>query len=100
MLMFCFFASVFLLISRPCGLELEGDFVRAYLLALETLTTIGYGVPDPYMKGCWQAPVVLTIQTLLQLLMAACLVGVVFQGISRPQARACTILFSDQAVIR
>jgi len=97
---FCLFALVFLSISKPCNLNLGGSFIRAYLLALETMMTIGYGVPDPYMKGCWQAPVVLTVQTLLQLLMAACLVGVVFQGISRPQARACTILFSDQAVIR
>jgi len=97
---FCLFALLFLVIAEPCNLNLEGSFIRAYLLALETMMTIGYGVPDPYMKGCWQAPVVLTVQTLLQLLMAACLVGVVFQGISRPQARACTILFSDQAVIR
>lgn len=97
---FGIFAWIFLLISEPCGLNLEGSFVRAYLLSVETMMTIGYGVPDPYMKGCWAAPLVLTVQSLLQLLMSACLVGVVFQGISRPTSRAATVIFSDYAVIQ
>jgi len=97
---FVIFGLVNLVISKPCGLNLEGSFVRAYLLALETMMTIGYGVPDPYMQGCWQGAVVLTMQSILSMLMTACLIGVIFQGISRPQARACTVLFSEQAVIR
>ena len=32
--------------------------VPRYLLSLETMMTIGYGVPDPYMNGCWQGPFV------------------------------------------
>eukprot|EP00928_Gymnodinium_smaydae_P045647 TRINITY_DN30398_c0_g2_i1.p1 TRINITY_DN30398_c0_g2~~TRINITY_DN30398_c0_g2_i1.p1 ORF type:complete len:612 (-),score=99.17 TRINITY_DN30398_c0_g2_i1:109-1872(-) len=97
---FVIFAFLFLLISEPCGLNLEGSFIRAYMLALETILTIGYGVPDPYMKGCWQGPLVMTMQSLVSLLMSAVLVGVIYQRLARPQSRACTILFSDKAVIR
>lgn len=97
---FVFFAVVFLLIEKPCGLALEGSFRRAFLLSVESMMTVGYGIPDPYMEGCWQGPPVLTVMVLLQLLISALLVGVVFQGISRPQARANTVIFSDQAVIR
>lgn len=96
---FIFFALLYLLIDKPCGLGLEGTFLRAYLLSVESMLTIGYGVPDPYMKGCWQGAVVLTMQSLTQLIIGACLIGVIFQGLSRPQSRACTIVFSDRAVI-
>lgn len=97
---FLSFAVLYLAISGPCGLQLEGSLIRAYLLSLETMTTIGYGVPDPYMKGCWQGPIVLTMQSLLNLFISALLIGVMFQGISRPQSRACTILFSQKAVVQ
>lgn len=100
MVCFFIFALAFLAISEPCGLELQGDFVRAYLLSLETMITIGYGTADdPYLKGCWEGAIVLTAQSLAQLLTSSILIGVIFQGLSRPQSRACTILFSDKACI-
>jgi len=98
--MFLVFACFYLVISDDCGLGLDGSYVKAYFLSMETMMTIGYGVPDPYMKGCISGAIVLTMQSLIQLLMAACLIGVIFQRLSRPQARACTIIFSKQAVIR
>ncbi|CAK0801265.1 unnamed protein product, partial [Prorocentrum cordatum] len=96
---FVLFALVHLAIDDRCGLELDGNFWKAYLLSLETMVTIGYGVPDPYMEGCWEGAATLTIQSLLQLLITSFLIGVIFQRIARPQARAATILFSDHAVI-
>eukprot|EP00439_Symbiodinium_sp_Y106_P063980 s190_g10.t1 len=98
--LFWLYAFIYLFISKPCGLELEGHLIKAYLLSLETMLTIGYGIPDPYMKGCWQGPFVLTSQLLLNLIISALLIGVIFQGIARPQSRACTILCSDKAIIR
>jgi len=97
---FVTFALLYLAISEDCGLELDGSFVKAYLLSVETMVTIGYGVPRPCMKGCMTGTIALTMQCLLQLLMAACLIGVIFQRLSRPQARACTIIFTKRAVIR
>lgn len=97
---FFVFAALYLAIDSPCNLKLDGSLIKAYLLSLETMVTIGYGVPDPYLNGCWQGPIVLTMQSLLQLFISALLIGVMFQGISRPQSRACTILFSQKAVIQ
>merc|ERR1740121_1602547 len=99
LVMFLVYAVLYVAIDKPCGLQLEGDFARAYMLAMETMTTIGYGVPDPYMQGCWQGAMVITSQCLLNLLLTALLIGLIFQGISRPQSRASTILFSDKATI-
>lgn len=97
---FMTFAVIYLCIASPCGLDLKGSIIRAYLLSVETMLTIGFGLPDPFMKGCWEGAIVLTVQCLLNLLLTACLIGVIFQGIARPQSRACTILFSEKAVIR
>ncbi|CAK9001213.1 unnamed protein product [Durusdinium trenchii] len=98
--LFWFYAFLYLGISKACNLQLEGHLVKAYLLSLETMMTIGYGVPDPYMNGCWQGPFVLTTQVLVNLILSAILIGVIFQGIARPQSRACTILCSEKAIIR
>ena len=37
---------------------------------------------------------------LVNLILSAILIGVIFQGIARPQSRACTILCSEKAIIR
>jgi len=100
MLSFVFFALLYLWIAEPCGLQCAGSFIKAYMLSVETMTTVGYGVSDPYMHGCWQGAVVLTAQCLQNILMGAWFIGVIFQGLSRPQSRASTIVFSDKAVIR
>lgn len=93
------FAAMYLGMDDKCELGLKGSFVRAYMLSLETMVTIGYGVPDPYMNGCWQGALVLTSQSLAQLFLVAFVIGMIFQRLSRPQSRACTILFSKSAVI-
>jgi len=97
---FSIFAVFFMMVEEPCGLKIQSSFLRAYMLSVETMMTVGYGVSDPYMQGCWQGAVIITTQSLLQMLVSACLIGVIFQGISRPQSRANTILFSEKAVIR
>lgn len=51
---FLFFAGMYLLISDACELGMDGKFVRAYYLSLQTMVTIGYGAPDPYYNNCWE----------------------------------------------
>lgn len=59
---FLFFVHVFFktCFSKPFEVEIEVRWlwIVRYLLSLETMMTIGYGVPDPYMNGCWQGPFV------------------------------------------
>jgi potassium inwardly-rectifying channel subfamily J len=64
------------------------------------MVTIGYGVPDPYYNECYEGALVITIQSLLQYFLNALVIGAVFVRLTRPQARANTILFSDKAVIQ
>jgi len=97
---FVIFALVYLLISDKCGLGLEGHFVRAYYLSLETMVTIGYGVPDPYFNSCWEGTILITVQSLLHFLLDAVIIGCIFIRLTRPQSRARTIVFSDKAVMK
>jgi len=97
---FTLFAFVYHIIDDECSLGLEGNFLRAYYLSLETMVTIGYGVPDPYYGDCWEGAVVLTVQSLVQYFLNALVIGSVFVRLTRPQSRANTILFSSKAVIQ
>lgn len=100
LLILVLFAVLFLFIDKPCNLGLHGRFISAFLLSVEAMMTIGYGIPDPYMNGCWSGALVLSIQVLVHLLLTAFLIGVIYQRISNPQARANTILFSEKLVLR
>lgn len=98
--LFSVFAGIFLLISDTCNLGLDGKFVRAYYLSVETMVTIGYGVKDPNFNDCFEGTIVLTVQSLLQYFLNAVVIGSVFVRLTRPQARCNTILFSNKAVIQ
>lgn len=55
MCVFLAFTPIYMAISEECGLELGDEsgnkFSDALYLSVETMTTIGYGVPDPYYNG-------------------------------------------------
>jgi len=93
-------AIAYLKLSDSCGLGLDGSFARAYYLSVETITTIGYGVPDQYFNDCPEGTVLLTVQSLAQFFLHALVLGSVFSRVTRPQARARTILFSEKAIVR
>lgn len=97
-MLFLLFAPIFYRISDRCNLQIT-SFGQAYYLSLETMVTIGYGVPDQYYNDCWEGAVVLTVQSLVQMFLNAVVIGSVFVRITRPQARGNTILFSEKAVI-
>mmetsp|Transcript_59924 Transcript_59924/g.126856 ORF Transcript_59924/g.126856 Transcript_59924/m.126856 type:complete len:669 (+) Transcript_59924:186-2192(+) len=98
--MFLVFGVFYLLISEQCGLGIEGKFVRAYYLSLETMVTIGYGAPDQYYNDCWEGKLILTAQSLAGYFINALVIGSVFLRLTRPQCRANTILFSEKACIQ
>jgi len=81
----------------PCVYNIY-DFTSSFLFSLETQHTIGYGhrgtshlCPDAVILQCCQSIVGVIIQ--------ACMAGIVFAKLSRPKRRATTILFSKNAVI-
>jgi len=98
--LFLFFALGFLAISDECNLGIEGKYLRAFYLSIQTFVTIGYGVPDPYYNGCWQGTILLTFQSLVAYFFNAVVIGSIFVRLTRPQKRASMVLFSHCAVIR
>lgn len=73
-------------------------FVDAFLLALETSMTIGYGGRQ-VTSECPQATFMLIVQALVSSVIEACLVGLIFTKIARPGKRQSTIVFSEKAVV-
>lgn len=97
---FLFFTPFYLLMEDKCNLQLDGSFTKAYYLSMETMVTIGYGVPDPYYNGCWEGAVVITLQSVLQFFLNAVIIGAVFVRLTKPQHRANTVLFTERACIK
>ena len=98
--MWIFWAFWFWMIDENCGLGLEGNFLRAYYLSIETTVTIGYGVPDPYFNDCPEGAILLTLSSLVSLFVDGVLIGFIFLTLTNPQRRASTVIFTDKAIIK
>lgn len=92
------FALLFLMVSKQCGLGAD-SYLRSLYLAIETMETIGYGVPDTYFNSCYTGVFVLGAASLWESVLNAVLISVVYTRISRSNARASSVCFSDKAVI-
>ncbi|CAB3400333.1 unnamed protein product [Caenorhabditis bovis] len=80
-----------------CVVNLD-SFYSAFLFAVETHHTIGYG--HRYITTeCLSAGFVVCLQAVCALLLQSFMVGIVFAKMARPKKRAETIIFSDKAVI-
>ncbi|CAE7039395.1 KCNJ9 [Symbiodinium natans] len=77
----------------------ELTFRRAFLLSLETMTTIGYGVADPFFDDCRAVIPLLVVQSLLGLLMDTVFLNLMYTRLSTAFTRASSIIFSDTAVV-
>jgi len=92
------FAALFFAISEQCGLE-AGTFMRSLYLSIETIETIGYGVPDPGLKGCYSGIFVLGAAALWESLLNALLISIVYTRLSRAYTRASSVCFTKKAII-
>ena len=102
MIVAAIFACSYLLVSGRCGLP-DMTFVGTMLFSVETMLTIGYGVPggdDALFRDCTSMLVLISVQSFVGVLLQTVLVGIVFVRMTRAQPRRHTILFSDKAVIR
>lgn len=88
--------------SRPPGhvncVDNIQDFTSCFLFSLETQHTIGYGVRAP-TEECSVAVVVISLQSIVGVVIQACMAGIVFAKFTKPTMRAETILFSKNALI-
>ena len=103
------FACLFCLADGPeiqCGIAPYGrrpTFYHAFAFSMETLTTIGYGIPHDgnfFEEQCAQVLVLVYFEALIFIILNASIVGVLFARVASAQKRASQIIFSDKAVIR
>mmetsp|Transcript_19721 Transcript_19721/g.37080 ORF Transcript_19721/g.37080 Transcript_19721/m.37080 type:complete len:409 (-) Transcript_19721:183-1409(-) len=95
---FAFFALFWIWFTDVCEIGLD-NYRDAFYLSVETQMTIGYGVPDPNFGECWEAAVLIVVQTVVGLMLDATVIGVVFQKLANANARANTVIFSDTALL-
>jgi len=74
------------------------SFLDAFLLSIDTQTTIGFG-NYAVDSSCVHAVVVLTLQCLCSTFVDAAFMGALFAKLSRPSARAKSLIFSRFACI-
>ncbi len=61
--------------------------------------TIGYGTRDVFFDDCWEASVLIFLESIVSILLDCISLGIVYSHISSGRRRATSILFSDRAAI-
>lgn len=87
-----------------CQLGVDGPvtFQAAFAFAVETQTTVGYGMPaqsSAYFEGCPTLPLVVFFHSLIFWLMNAVLIGGTLARLARANLRAINMVFSNKACI-
>lgn len=103
------FSGLYILLDNPsvhCGIAPEGvwpSFYQAFAFSMETMTTIGYGIPHGgsfFDEGCVGVLIAVYFEAMIFIMLNAALVGVLFSRISVANKRSSQIIFSDKAAIR
>ena len=69
------------------------DFSSAFLFSVETQHTIGYGSRQT-TEECPEAIILQCIQSVVGVIIQACMAGIVFAKLARPKKRRNTVVFS------
>lgn len=81
----------------PCVWQIN-NFASVFLFSVETQHTIGYGGRQT-TEECPEAIFIMSVQSIVGVMIQACMVGIIFSKLSRPKKRAATLMFSKNAVI-
>jgi len=74
------------------------DFTEAFLFSLETQHTIGYG-GRATTSQCALAIITMAVQSIIGVLISACMAGIFFAKFTKPTSRGETVMFSKNALI-
>jgi len=75
-----------------------GDFTESFLFSLETQHTIGYG-GRATTGQCSLAIIVMAVQSIVGVVISACMAGIFFAKFTKPTCRGEVVLFSKNALI-
>ena len=75
----------------PCVLAIY-NFASCFLFSVETQHTIGYGSRQT-TERCAEAIFLQSLQSVVGVMINACMVGIIFAKLSRPKKRAQTLMF-------
>merc|ERR1719312_2356586 len=81
----------------PCVWQIN-NFASVFLFSIETQHTIGYGGRQT-TEECPEAIFIMSFQSIVGVMIQACMVGIIFSKLSRPKKRASTLMFSKNAVV-
>ncbi|KAJ8392806.1 hypothetical protein AAFF_G00070100 [Aldrovandia affinis] len=84
-------------VEEPCFLQVN-SFMAAFLLSLETQTSIGYGFRS-VTEACPLAVLAVVSQCIVGCIIDAFIIGAVMAKIAKPKKRNETLVFSDTAVV-
>ncbi|AWO96522.1 putative inward rectifier potassium channel 2-like [Scophthalmus maximus] len=84
-------------VEEPCFLQVN-SFMAAFLLSLETQTSIGYGFRS-VTEECPLAVVAVILQCIVGCIIDAFIIGAVMAKIAKPKKRNETLVFSETAVV-
>ena len=93
-----FFALLWWAASKDCDVGIR-NFNNAFIFSTFTIMTIGYGTRDVFFDDCWEASVLIFLESIVSILLDCISLGIVYSHISSGRRRATSILFSDRAVI-
>ncbi|XP_035239024.1 ATP-sensitive inward rectifier potassium channel 14 [Anguilla anguilla] len=83
--------------EEPCFLQVN-SFMAAFLLSLETQTSIGYGFRS-VTEACPLAVLAVVLQCIVGCIIDAFIIGAVMAKIAKPKKRNETLVFSNAAVV-
>ena len=93
-------------IGKDCGLGNEGEvitFAAAFAFAMETATTVGYGLPSSsnafFNDGCAHVQVTIYFQMIFNMLFNAFMFAFFFSQLSKSETRSVQVVFSNKLVI-
>lgn len=93
------FGILYYILGKQCDLAMS-EFIEALFFSMETMMTIGYSTHDIFFRGCPEMLIVITAESIVGCLLDAFCFGILYCRLSRGNTRACSILFSDKAVIQ
>lgn len=96
---FWFWGALYYLVVRfdPGCIYGADSFVEAWLFAVVTQLTVGYGNTGP--QNCWAVSWMIVVQGILAVLLSSIVVGIMFARISHPHYRGKSIYIGDRAII-